>query len=61
MSLQSPRGSGARLIALLERHGINWRLPPKIVATVGEPEPSRLSAEEKILLYSMLSRGRTDV
>jgi superfamily II DNA or RNA helicase len=55
------RVENARLIALLERHGINWRVPPKIVATVGEPEPSRLSAEQKIHLFRRLFHGRADV
>ncbi len=51
----------ARLIALLENHGIEWRQPTKVVSTVREPEPSRLSAEEKVHLFRRLFRGRTDV
>jgi superfamily II DNA or RNA helicase len=52
----------ARLIALLETHGIEWRLPP-------EPTPpalpmvgsSKFSADGKIALIRRLFRGRTDV
>ena len=51
----------ARLVALLENHGIEWRQPTKVVSTVREPEPSRLSAEEKVHLFRRLFRGRADV
>lgn len=56
----------ARLIALLEDHGIEWRLPPEPVQNeptppVLEPEPSRLSPGEKVALFRRLFRGRTDV
>ena len=56
----------ARLIALLESHGIDWRLPLEPVPTepaqsVLEPEPSRLSTAEKVALFRRLFRGRTDV
>lgn len=49
----------ARLIALLESHGIEWRArqqppPPPI-------ESSRLSTDEKVALFRRLFRGRTDV
>ncbi len=50
----------ARLIALLESHGIDWRLssepPPQ-----PEAEPSKLSTSEKVALFRRLFRGRTDV
>lgn len=49
----------ARLISLLESHGIEWRLPPPPAAP--EPEPSRLSTGEKVALFRRLFRGRTDV
>ena len=52
--------STARLIALLESHGIEWRLPPQRVV-VAVPEPSRLSTAEKVELFRRLFRGRTDV
>lgn len=52
--LATLRAENARLIALLERHGIARSLPHK-------PEPSRLSTDEKIGLFRRLFRGRTDV
>ena len=51
----------ARLISLLESHGIEWRLPPEPVAAVSQPEPSRFSTAEKVALFRRLFRGRTDV
>lgn len=55
------QAENARLIALLELHGIEWR-PPQTVATVArEPEPCRLSTAEKVALFRRLFRGRTDV
>jgi len=38
----------ARLTALLEAHGIEWRQPPEPSPPgIAEPEPSRLSTAEK--------------
>ena len=55
------QAENARLIALLELHGIEWH-PRQSVATVSrEPEPSRLSTAEKVALFRRLFRGRTDV
>jgi superfamily II DNA or RNA helicase len=53
----------ARLVALLNAHGIDWRMPKSApVPPVSiAPEPSRLSTEEKIALFRRLFRGRTDV
>ena len=51
----------ARLIALLEAHGIEWRLPLPVVALAQEVEPSRFSTAEKVALFRRLFRGRTDV
>ena len=51
----------ARLISLLESHGIEWRLPSPPAAPVPEPEPSRLSTGEKVALFRRLFRGRADV
>jgi len=51
----------ARLVSLLEAHGIEWRLPLEpspVPATV--PESSRLSSAEKVALFRRLFRGRTD-
>lgn len=55
------RAENARLISLLESHGIEWRLasPPAKPAT--EPELSRLSTGEKVTLFRRLFRGRADV
>jgi len=51
------QAENARLIALLEAHGIEWR-PPQ---PAREPDPSRLSTAEKVALFRRLFRGRTDV
>ena len=55
------QGENARLIALLESHGIDWRAPQPVVLVAQEPEPSRLSTAEKVALFRRLFRGRTDV
>ena len=55
------RAENARLISLLESHGIEWRLPPPPAKPVAEQEPSRLSTAEKVALFRRLFRGRTDV
>ncbi|MDT3669654.1 MAG: DEAD/DEAH box helicase family protein [Aromatoleum sp.] len=55
------RAENARLIALLESRGIEWRLPPEPVMAVAEPEPSKLSTDEKVALFRRLFRGRTDI
>lgn len=54
----------ARLLTLLEAHGIEWRLLPK--PEVDQPQPtelesSRFSTDDKIALFRRLFRGRTDV
>jgi hypothetical protein len=54
------QAENARLIALLESHGVEWR-PQPTVAAAREPEPSRLSTAEKVTLFRRLFRGRTDV
>lgn len=60
-TLAALQAENARLIALLESHGIEWPLPSPLVAAVREPEPSRLSTAEKVALFRRLFRGRTDV
>ena len=60
-SLAALQAENARLIALLESRGIDWRLPKKPAPPVQEPEPSRLSTQEKVALFRRLFRGRTDV
>ena len=62
--LTALHAENARLIALLEDHGIEWRLPLEPTSfepTVLEPESSRLSTAEKVALFRRLFRGRTDV
>jgi hypothetical protein len=60
--LEDLRAENARLIALLESHGIEWQLPPQpIAAATHDPEPTRLSTAEKVALFRRLFRGRTDV
>lgn len=52
------RAENARLVALLESHGIAWQGPAPL------PKPSAtlsLSTNEKIALFGRLFRGRTDV
>jgi hypothetical protein len=61
----------ARLVALLESHGIQWQAPPSASprsappspppgAELDPPRPS-LSTSEKLALFRRLFRGRTDV
>jgi superfamily II DNA or RNA helicase len=49
----------ARLISLLESHGIEWHLWPPPARPA--PELSRLTTDEKVALFRRLFRGRTDV
>lgn len=60
-SLAVLQAENARLTALLEKHGIEWRLLPEIPTPVKPAELSRLSTEDKIALFRRLFRGRTDV
>jgi superfamily II DNA or RNA helicase len=55
------KAENARLIALLEANGIQWRTPLEHLPPVSMPEPSRLSTDEKVALFRRLFRGRTDV
>lgn len=60
------QAENARLITLLEAHGIEWRLPPEPTTAepappVPESEPFRFSTAEKVALFRRLFRGRTDV
>ena len=59
--LEGLRSENARLINLLESHGIEWRLPKKNAPALDESEPSRLSTAGKVILFRRLFRGRTDV
>ncbi|MGH8077908.1 MAG: TOTE conflict system archaeo-eukaryotic primase domain-containing protein, partial [Lysobacter sp.] len=60
--LAALRTENARLVALLETHGIEWRLPLE-PAPLASPaaEASRFSTSEKVALFRRLFRGRTDV
>ena len=60
-ALSTLQAENARLIALLESHGIAWRAPQSAIVVAREPEPSRLSTAEKVALFRRLFRGRTDV
>jgi len=60
-ALAALQAENARLIALLETHGIEWQLPQPVAIVVQEPEPSRLSTTEKVALFRRLFRGRMDV
>jgi hypothetical protein len=65
------QAENARLAALLESHGIEWRMPPLPDARpvsvepepeeVPEPQRSSLSTGDKVALFRRLFRGRTDV
>lgn len=56
------KAENARLIALLEANGIQWRMrQPERSSPALTPESSRLSTDEKVALFRRLFRGRTDV
>lgn len=57
------RAENARLIALLESHGIDWRhdLATGAPSEAPQPEPSNLSPAKKVALFRRLFQGRTDV
>ena len=57
------RLENARLIALLDTRGIDWRVRASAPAQprLAEAEPSRLTTIDKIALFRRLFRGRTDV
>ncbi len=58
-SLAKLHAENARLIALLESHGIEWHAPQASSPSISEP--SKLSTAQKITLFRQLFRGRTDV
>ena len=60
--LAALEAENARLVALLETHGIVWQLPASPAAsTPTEQEPSKLTTDEKVTLFRRLFRGRTDI
>jgi len=61
LDLAALKAENARLIALLEAHGIHWRRAPEPAPSVRESAPSRFSTQEKVALFRGLFRGRIDV
>lgn len=59
--LTALRAENARLIALLDKNRIDWRLPSEAPTNGVSVEQSRLSTEEKVALFRKLFRGRTDI
>ncbi len=57
--LAALQAENARLIALLEVHGIEWHAP--LASPPAAPEPFRLTTDKKVALFRQLFRGRTDV
>jgi len=55
------QAENARLIAVLESHGIEWRLPPEPVPVKATAVESSLSKPQKVALFRSLFSGRTDV
>ncbi len=60
-ALATLRAENARLIALLQAHGIEWRSPPESTRPASAQDISRLSTQEKVALFRRLFRGRDDV
>ncbi len=59
--LSALRAENARLVALLDSTGIEWRSPFEPAGQPEAKEPSRLSTAEKVALFGRLFRGRADV
>ena len=63
--LEHLRAENARLIALLDAHGVEWRLPdePPLVEPTSPPPliSSSLDTDAKLALFKRLFRGRADV
>jgi hypothetical protein len=57
------RTENARLIAMLESHSIDWRMPtePEPVPAKTTAAESSLSKPQKVALFRALFSGRTDV
>jgi superfamily II DNA or RNA helicase len=60
-TLAALRSENARLIALLEAHGIEWRSSPEPSPPASAKDTSGLSTQEKVALFRRLFRGRDDV
>lgn len=59
--LTAAQAENARLIAMLEAHGIDWRLPPEPVPVKATQVESHLSKPQKVALFRGLFSGRNDV
>jgi hypothetical protein len=59
--LAATQAENARLIALLELHGIEWHLRPKPLPAKVTATESALSKSQKVALFRSLFSGRTDV
>lgn len=56
------RAEIARLVALLDAHGIEWHLQPEPAPLASvDSEPSKFSTDQKVALFRRLFRGRIDV
>ena len=55
-ALAALQSENARLIALLDAHGIEWRLPQSTAVVAREPETAKLSTAAKIALFRRLFR-----
>lgn len=60
-SIAAVQAENARLIALLEAHGIEWRLPPELPKPLPEIPAVSLSPTEKVGLFRSLFQGRNDI
>jgi hypothetical protein len=58
--LETLRTENARLLALLDAHGIDARPRLPAPAAPSQPEPARLNTDEKVVLFRRLFQGRID-
>lgn len=62
--LDQLRRENLRLVALLDNHSINWRLPDQTICETAasvDAEQTNFTSAEKIALFRRLFHGRTDV
>lgn len=60
-SVAALQAENARLIALLDAHGVEWRVRKPLAERSPTPASTKLSPHEKVALFRSLFRGRTDV